>query len=199
MFEPLIITAPTAEAVTVDEAKTALRITHSAEDSLISDFIAAATRELERETGRTVMDTTLEVAMDAFPRRGYICLPRAYPLIEIVWVKYKDSEGVDHTWTDYAFDTYTARIAPNYGESWPDFTPYPLSAVRVRYRAGISNTASPPERPEEGIRRCIIQMVGGLYMNRESVVVTDRSSVAAFAINPITRDLLSALKVAYAY
>lgn len=199
MVEPLLITAP-AITVQVPEVKEHLRILHDDEDDLIGRFIAAATRHFEWRTGRTVAQTEWEVAYDRFPCELSLRLPLAFPLISVTSIKYMDSTGVDNTWSasNYVIDTYRGRVAPAHGLSWPSFTPYPLSAVRIRYIAGQA-IASPPVEIEAGIRNTISELVGALYENREAVVPSDKGSVAGFAENPVTKRLLEMYKVNHAY
>lgn len=200
MIEPIQITAPTRAGVELYELKDHLRITHDDEDTLLEGYIEAATAHFQRRTGRTVYETEWEIAYDSFiaPR---IKLQRGYPLISVTSIKYVDSEGSINTLSPslYAVDTYNGRVSPAYGQSWPSFTAYPMSAVRIRYRAGIADSLSPRIYTEAGIRQCICEMVGSMYENRESVVVTDRASVAAFAENPFSRAMIQNYTVAYAY
>lgn len=197
MLEPLIITAPKFPPVFLAEVKEHQRITHDDEDALLDSFIRAATRHFEWRTGRTVIETEYEYALDVFPTCIY--LPYAYPLISVTWIKYTDSTGTVNTWSssDYVSDEW-GRVLPAYGKTWPSFTARPLSPIRIRYKAGLAIT-SPQIYPEDGIRGCIAEMVGALYLNRESVSVTDRQSVAAYAENPVTRAMLSLYKVNHAF
>lgn len=185
----------------MQQAKDHLRILHFEEEAVIEHFIAVATEHLEWYTGRTVYQTEREVAIDNFSCRVIIQLPRALPFISITSIKYTDSEGVETELSPslYAVDTYRGRVMPAYGESWPSFTPYPVNAVRIRYKAGHPTDLSPQTYVSAAIRQCILEMVGGLYENRESVVATDRSTVAAFAENPFTKRLLTQLKLEYAF
>ena len=219
MIRPKVITAPTLKPVTVTEVKQHLRITHTSEDTLLDLFISAATSHFEKNTGRTVYETTLEIAMQDFPyseRTGYyggqnwdwnivsdfIELPNAAPLISVVSVKYLDKDGVSTTWpsTSYVVDTHEdiGRIAPAYGVTYPSFIPYPLNAVRIRYIAGIENVTSPLVVPEEGIRVCIMQIAGSMYLFREQFSLPDFSGID-FVLNPVTRVLLDRYRVKYAF
>lgn len=191
-----MIAAPTRYAVDLDGVKEHLRILHNDEDLLLTGFIGTASEYFSWLTGVTVYLTTWELALDCFPSK-VIALPCASPLVAVVSIKYIDSDGVETTLAPakYAVDTAYGRVSPAYGESWPSFTPYPLSAVRIRYTAGRATNTEPPP----GARECIAEIVGGLYENRESTLTTDRSTVAAFAENPITKRLLAQFKRNYAF
>jgi hypothetical protein len=55
--------------ITLAEAKTHLRVDFSADDSLISDLISAATRFAENYTRRTFASREFRLTLPAFPRR----------------------------------------------------------------------------------------------------------------------------------
>lgn len=195
MITPKVITAPTIEPVVLSEVKEHLRIDHSEEDTKLDIFITAARQHFEQRTGRTLHQTTLEIAMNRFPGSSdAIRLPRAAPLQSVTSVKYVDSGGTENTWASsgYIVDTYedVGQVVLAYGASWPSYTPYPLNSVRIRYVAGILN-ASPQTYPEEGIRQCIFLLVGGMYESRESMMPTaDRLQLSAFAENPALKTMI---------
>lgn len=199
MIEPRQITAPTIPAVTAQEVLEHLRIDQEFENPLLEKFVGAATRHFEWSTGRTVSETEWELSLDRFPAAPWIKLPLSFPFLSVTSIKYKDRNGTETTWpsSSYVSDD-RGRVAPAYGLSWPSFTPYPLSAVRIRYRAGQA-TASPPVLAEEGIKVCIYEIVGALYEHRESIVLADRASVAAFADNPLVKTMLEQYKVNHAF
>lgn len=176
------------------------RITHDDEDSTLEGFIQACTDYFQWRTGRTIWQTTYEYTLPYFPDCGMICLPYGQPLIEVTSIKYRNSDGVETTWSsaEYVTDEH-GEIAPAYGTTWPSFTPYPLSAVRIRYKAGIAYASPQSEYPKDGIVKAICQLAGAMYENRESVVATDRATVAAFAENPLTKYLIERFKAKHAF
>ncbi len=192
---PVVVTPPTRYAANIVEVKEHLRVLHDVEDNLLTGYIATATNYFGWLTGLTPYETEWEIALDRFPSK-IIELPAGNPLISVTSVKYKDSTGTETTLagTEYAVDTHNGRITPAYGKDWPSFTPYPLSAVKIRYKAGLVVTEALPP----GIRECVCEMVGGLHEIRESVVTVDRVTVA-FAENPITKRLLTQFKRSYAF
>jgi uncharacterized phiE125 gp8 family phage protein len=185
VITPTIIAGPAKEPVTLQEIKNQLRIDGSTEDTLLYTYLRAARSYVEGQTGRTIHETTLEWVLDVFPSENYVILPRATPLIEIVTVKYKDSSGSETTWdsSEYIEDTDSipGQLVLGYNESWPSFTAYPVSPIRVRYKAGLAST--PAVTADETIKVPILLLVGGLYENRESVVVSDKGAVAQVALD----------------
>lgn len=160
------------------ESKLALRIDDPTDPmelnkvhDLLAIYIEAARGMFEKRTGRTIHDTTLEVMLDAWPAERFIVLPRATPLIAIVSAKTKDSAAAETTWlaTEYIADTdaMPGRLVLGYNMSWPSFTTYPVSPIRIRYRAGIA-TASPTPEAAGTIKTACLLLVGGMWENREA-------------------------------
>lgn len=197
-IEPIVIAGPVLPGVFLYQAKQHCRIDHEDEDNVIDGYIATATKHFEMRTGRTVFDTTREMIYERFPSGCPILLPFGFPLIEVVSIKYTDSDGVETTLDSdlYVSDVY-GRILPTYGESWPTFTAAPLSPIKIRYRAGV-DSVSPQIFPEEGIQHCILEMVGSMYMNREHMVTVERGSTEGFLESPFVKGLLEHYRVKYA-
>lgn len=134
------------------------------EDTMLSALITVAREYCETITRRALATQTLELILDDFPS-DYIELPKS-PVQSITSIKYKDSTGTETTWTDYVSDVdkLPALIMPEYGDSFPSFTPYPSGAVRIRYVAG--HTTDIPK----SIKQAMLLLIGHLYENREDTV-----------------------------
>jgi uncharacterized phiE125 gp8 family phage protein len=149
---PKVITEPLIEPITLSEAKAHLRVDSIDEDALILGYIKSARKYLEWRTGRALFSQTLEIVMDRFPSSSvtHVRLPRATPLTAVDSVKYTDDDGTETTWDAslYALDTdnYPGSLRPIPGETYPDFTPHPVNAVRIRYTCG--DNSSPLVAPE---------------------------------------------------
>lgn len=191
MYRPTVITPPTIEPVSVADLKAHIRVTHSNDDSLIAFYGKVAREYVESRTGRTMFTTTYEVVRDRFPGApgglawsSFIRLPQAAPLASVTFIKYTDSDGTVNTWTSSSYivntDAMPGVITPAYGQTWPSYTPQPTASVRIRYVAGLSDTASPLVYPEEGIIAIIKLLVEGMYNFRGPVAVPeDRGQIAA--------------------
>lgn len=204
MWDPKIITEPTSEPCSVAEVKQHLRIDdladateNTAQNSEISRFIATARKLIEKTTGRTIHQTTLEIALDRWPACEFIALPRATPLVSITSLKYLATDATETTVSasTYIADTYPTpgRLTLAYGESWPSTTLYPASPIRVRYVAGIATT-SPITDPDSRIKQAAFLLVAGMWENRESEVVTDmktlESAILSWGVNKLLMDLM---------
>ncbi len=161
-----LITAATALAVSLVEAKLHLRVDASDEDALITTLITAATERAEQETGRAIMPQTWELSLDAFP--AVFELTRI-PVASVTSLKYRDVDGVQQTLSDALYELSTAddfsaaTVAPVYGGTWPT-TRDQSNAVALRYVAGWASAAAVPD----SIKSWIKLQVGAMFENREA-------------------------------
>ncbi len=70
-----LVTGPTAEPISLTDAKMWLRLDHSAEDALVSSLIQMV-REAVEERGLAVFTQTWDLTLDHFPI-GAIDIPKA--------------------------------------------------------------------------------------------------------------------------
>ena len=135
-----LITAPTAEPVTIDELKAHLRVTSGVEDADLARLITAAREHVEQQTGRALADQTREYTADAFPSSGVLRLGFA-PVVSISSVKYLDETGAEQTLdaSVYTVDTQSepGALVLKVNQDWPDTASLP-AAVRVRYVCGTT-------------------------------------------------------------
>lgn len=203
MHEPKLIAAPTSEPISAALARQHLRVDalddgveSAAQDEEIERYIKSARRLIEKTCGLTVHQTTWEIALDRWPDSDYIALPRATPLISVTSLKYLGTTGLETTVSSslYLADAYPTpgRLALAFGQSWPSAALYPASPIRVRYLAGIV-TASPVSDADALIRQAMFLLVGGMWENRESEVVTDlkfsEAIIMAWGVNKILAEL----------
>lgn len=163
-----IITAPTEELISLEDAKKHLRVTSSDEDSIITSIIKVAREVAENFTRRALASQTLEYIIDKFPEK-VITLPMP-PVESITSIKYKNSSGVETTWdsSKYIFlDSEPAKIVPAYGEIFPSFTPYPIGAVRIRYVTGYKAEGDANIIIPEAIKQALFLLIGHYFENRE--------------------------------
>src|SRR4051794_5651410 len=66
----VLVTPPAAEPVSLAEAKLYLRVVDSAEDSMITNMIAAARLLCEAEVDRSFINTTWDLILDGWPNDG---------------------------------------------------------------------------------------------------------------------------------
>jgi uncharacterized phiE125 gp8 family phage protein len=175
---PRVITQPTIEPLTMDEVSQQTKA--DIDPSLCDIFIRAARVYVEDRTGRAIHEQVLEVALDRWPRDRCIELPKATPLVEIVSVKYRDCDEVDHTMSpsDYVANdaVIPGRLVLAYNSMWPSVVLSPASPIRIQYKVG-SDDPCPAE-----LKYPILLLVAGMNENRESESVTNLSTVQAIAM-----------------
>ncbi len=173
-------TPPTLEALTLAEGKEHLRISGTADDTLVTSIILAARHRLEDETGRQFITATWNAYYDRFPfssgaYRGILTesvlrLPKS-PVQMVNEITYVDPNGTTTTLSAlrYQVDSFTtpARIAPAYGQVWP-VTRVALNAVKVEFDAGYGD--NPSDVPEP-IRQAMRLLIGHYWENREAVAI----------------------------
>lgn len=164
----LAVTTPPTEPVSTATAKAHLRVTGSAEDTLVATLVTAARRSAERFTGRALAPTTFTATYDRreFALSGVVVdLPRG-PVSAVNTVTAYDEEGdatvVDAGAYTLAGDRLTASEATDAAD-WPDdYRAH--DALAVEYVAGYA------ELPED-IEAAVLLTVADLYENRSTAVV----------------------------
>jgi uncharacterized phiE125 gp8 family phage protein len=198
---PVVISGPLYEPVTLAEIQTQANIDTTEpgiEQWVEAVFIPAARAQVEDAAKITLHEKTLEVVYDGFPCDGVMYLPFATPLLEVVSVKYKDSDGVETPWSaaNYVWSAGDqrnhGRLSPSYGQTWPSFTPYPVGAVKIRYRAGIVNE-SPRRDAPAAAKLVIAQIVADFFENREANSIPDKAGIQAYLTNPSVAALTNML------
>lgn len=169
-----LTTAPAAEPLSTTDAKLHLRVDVSTDDAYIDTLVKAARLEVERRTGRALIDQTWTMKVPRFPGAGYaIEIPRA-PLQSVTSVAYVDAAGDSQTWasSEYSVDApdgeYAARglIVPDYGVSYPS-TQGHLFDVTIVFVAGYGGASAVPADLVQAIRL----LVAHWYDTRTPVVV----------------------------
>ncbi len=149
---------PTPAAVTLQEAKSHLRVEIADENDIIDGLIIVATSMAEHELGRALSTQTIKLEMNCFPR-GNIELNMP-PVQSITSIKFLDENGVLQTLLSSNYELVKDFLRP-YVKSvqWPTGT-----KVEVIYQAGFGSTDTiPPE-----IKQWILVQIGSMYENRES-------------------------------
>lgn len=142
LLTPTLITAPTLEPVSLEDAKAQCKIEHDDQDAELELFIQAAREDVEVATGRQLVGATWEVRLDGWPCSDLIVLPRP-PLISVTSVKYLDTDGTLQTLDTSVYTVHTyagprcrrGAISLQDGQSWPTTQPV-RDAVRIRFEAG---------------------------------------------------------------
>lgn len=160
-----VITQPTIEPVTVDEAKLFARIDTEAEDDLIESFIETLRMSTEDYLGRALIQQTIKTIMDFWPG-NIVELPRP-PLISIDSVVALDEDDAE---TVYDSDNYyliteatPGQLVIKRGVTSPINTTRDWGRFVIRSKHGYGTDASDVPNP---IKTGIKLWVAALYDNR---------------------------------
>jgi uncharacterized phiE125 gp8 family phage protein len=166
-----LITPPATFPVTLAEAKAHCNVNVNDFDGLLNRYIGSATNEAENWLGRALIDQTWELTLDTFPPNE-LRLPKP-PLIEVVSVTYDEADGdpIVLPASAYTVDDQSepAWILPD--GTWPA-TFAGVNAVRIRFRAGYLNQASPPAaNVPDDIRHAVLLAIGDAFDHRATLSV----------------------------
>jgi uncharacterized phiE125 gp8 family phage protein len=189
-----LITAPVEYPVTLLELQKHCSAPETDFESILEMCRKAATDEAEQFTGRALIEQTWDLTLDAFPASGPIRVPKP-PLIELVGIYYRDSAGNEQTFaaTGYIVDAdnnpagQPARISLASGGSWP--TPdTAANAVRIRFKAGYINDASPAvENVPYAIKAAILMVAATLFAHRETIVIGQTATMLPWGAEQLLR------------
>lgn len=157
---PVLITAPSADVVSVSALKAMLGLGSETADAIVQAARDAVVGELDPAAGgwlgRSLRPATWELRMSQFPC-GKIELPFP-PCSAITSIEYDDAAGVEHTlaeFTDYRVflrPIDKSFVTPIYGGSWPSARG-DHESVRIRFVAGY------PASPDDMMPKPIVQAI----------------------------------------
>lgn len=164
-----LVTGPTKEPLTLEQAKSQMRVENDADDALILDYIVAARQWVEGQTKRAILTQTWDYGIDGnwpfkfgTPR---ITLP-LNPVASVTSITYVNGDSPNPTLatTDYsvAARTHGSYIVPAYGVDWPTVRDVP-DAITVRFVAGVDSGWP------TNLQRAIAMLVTHWYENREAI------------------------------
>lgn len=160
------VTPAADTAISLDEAKLALRVDGNREDIFVRRCIAAAQELAGSRTNRPVMTSTWRMTLDRFPC-GPIRLPRGN-VTAISSLTYVDGDGavqtLDSSLYAYDLDREPVEICPAYGETWPTARIQPAS-IKVTFVAG----AETADDVLDDIKMAMHLLVGHWFEHREAV------------------------------
>ena len=164
-----LITAVSTQVLTAVETKARLKITDTAEDTVIDSLISEMRAACQSKTNRGVGAQTWELAFDTFPDAIQLILP---PFIAVDWLKYYNSAGVLTTLASnqYTIDDFNepGYIVEATDVTWPE-TYDTINAVRVQIQCGYVAANLPQE-----LRLWMLANVGHFHRNREVFTADDK-------------------------
>lgn len=181
-------TAPAEEPVTLALAKAHLRIDHTAEDTLITAWIAAARRLTEDYCHQFWVEQEVVLTYAGFPAAGCAFELPFQPIVSVDEIAYLDGAGVStvldaadyQTWLDHT----PPLIAPAPETDWPETQFAAFAAVTLELTVGFGDAADVPEQ----VATAILLTLGNWDENRG-----DQNVLIAKGLPPAARFLLDTL------
>lgn len=201
-----LVTGPTVEPITLQEAKDHLRVTESpAEDSVIESMLASARGLVEEMTRQKIITQTWRLDLPEFPVRtthnpyAAIDLPLP-PLSDVTSIAYTDASGNPQTVATSVYvvepsdlslvDPAPGRVMLKSGQVWPTVRTEDPTAVQITFECGHGTG---PESVPSATRAALFMILSDLNENRESQIVG-----TIVAQNPRLADLLRLPRVVFA-
>ncbi|MBK8458434.1 MAG: phage head-tail connector protein [Phyllobacteriaceae bacterium] len=150
---------PTAEPVTLAEAKAHLRVDDDEEDGLIGELIRAARRHVEADAGLALIEQGWRTTLDNWP--GDDCVAMSiHPLITVVAVTAfgPDGAGAVVDPANYALDRHARPARLAFSDAGPALRRF--NGVEIDLTAGFGATAV--DVPDE-IKRAMLLLVAHFH------------------------------------
>ena len=183
---PVLIVPPSAEPVSLSEAKAWLRYDGSDDDDLIRALCVAARMIVEAETRRSLMPQTWRLVLDRWPRGNTIALVVA-PLMSIAAVRVHDPSNVAQS-----LPASSWQIVGSPDDAQLVFATMPVSlgrdhaGIEIDVIAGYASAADVPQP----LRQAILMLAARWYEHRGDDAVLSNASLpvaAAALVAPFRR------------
>jgi uncharacterized phiE125 gp8 family phage protein len=190
-----LVTPPTVEPITLQQAKSQCRVDFPDDDLLITGLITAARQYAEKRTNRAFYTQTWLRTLDFFPLYGRMDGSRSpserdtWPYGTWYWdrvtidlphnrvqsvtsITYIDSNGDTQTLPTSAYNvdvtSMPARITPNQGMFWPILNNYIPGSVQITYVAGSYGDGVDTNTIPQTIVQAMLMLIAHWYTHREA-------------------------------
>lgn len=178
---PVRTAAPATEPVSLEEARSHLRVDFDDDDALITALIEAATAHLDGWTGILGRAIITQTWRQDFPNFGCELRLPLHPVASITSVTYYDGDNVQRTLANSYYELLKdgggAYVALKPDQSWPG-TKSRAAAVSVTFVAGEATAPG-------AIKAAILLMIGHLYENREAVNIGNIVNALPLAVDAL--------------
>lgn len=169
-----LISGVSTEPISYAQALDQIRLDEDSttETTLIQAKIEAAREYGEDYTSHAFAPQTWVLYLQDFPNVDTIPWEKG-PLTSITSVKYKDSDGTEHTMTegtDYFVDkdTFPGAVFLPKNKSWPTFNAYPYNAVAITGVCGY--TGVEPYVIPNNFKQAMLLHVGLMFRYRDEEI-----------------------------
>ena len=169
----ILLTGPAIEPLSLEEAKTFLRVEHDDDDQLIAALIASARMQIEGQGKIALISQDWRVVLDCWPHHGRIAV-KPEPLKALNAARVYDFQGQPQTVDTQAF-------VADLGNSTFAFMPWTMrvpgriaAGIELDVTVGFGDAAT--DVPDS-LRQAIRLLVAHWYENRGLVAGADKSVV----------------------
>lgn len=168
-----LVTAPASPLVTLSEIRDQVQLgdDETSFDTLLQQYVAAATEKAEDFTGRAFVARTYDLFLPRFPAEIILEKP---PAVSVTSVKYVDTDGVEQTLGSSLYEvdanSEPGRLRPAWLQSWPAIREV-YNAVTVRYVAGYGTD---PGAVPESLRQAVKHIACTWFEDRSDVTASAR-------------------------
>ena len=180
---------PGALPVSLEEAKSFLRVDGTGHDTLIGLLIEEVTDFVESITQRSFINRPVSALYAGFPCASDALVLPGYPVNEVTEITYIDAEGAEQT-----LDADVYRLIPGdrgkvllaYGKNWPAIAFNQYGPVTVTFVAGYGASAS--SVPQK-IKLLLKQVIAAAYEHAEAQTEISLNE------NMLNRDLFNSIRI----
>jgi uncharacterized phiE125 gp8 family phage protein len=169
----ILLTGPAVEPLSLDDARSFLRVEHDDDDPLISALIVSARMHVEGQGKTALISQDWRIVLDCWPHHGRIAV-RPGPLKALKAARVYDCHGEPQTIDTQAF-------VPDRGASTLAFMPWTMpvpgriaAGIELDVTVGFGDAAADVPEP---LRQAIRLLVAHWYENRGLVAAADKSTV----------------------
>ena len=161
-----LVTAPTSEPITLEEAKLYLRVDNSVEDSLITTLIVAARKQVESDTWCSLMPQTWKLSLDYNEVKTFTGLTKT-PITAISHIKYFDINVVQQTLSTGSYQTNILNEPAIIEITEMPTINKQMNAFEIQFTSGYTNAAAVPQE----LKLAMHLLIGHWYEHREAVTI----------------------------
>lgn len=181
-------TEPLEEPITLEEAKSYLKVDFEEDDTLITTLIKAVRKASEKYTGLSFVTRTITLYAENWSSLDELPYGPHQSVTSVVRLAY------DNTETTLTTDDYylkgLAFLSVNVGRVWRLSEGRCNNRLRIVYEAGFGEASDVPE----DIKLAILKEVAELYENRENsligTIVANLSTTTQSLLYPFKRNVL---------
>lgn len=181
----VLMAGPTAEPVTLEEAKAHLRVDGGSEDAFINSLILTSRLHIEAALGLALMTQKWTLLRDRWPDGADVPL-MLRPVLSVDGVRVLDADGTAAVVAPTAYVVDVASAAPRLvrrGQGWPR-PGLPANGIEIEVTAGFGAVAAAVPAP---IRHALLLLIAHWYEHRDPIEIGTPSVAIPTAVSRLLK------------